>query len=254
MKAEAYLRLLNNQQLPKNGRWNYGSPGPPHCARTRPSAVHRPAASEGWRKSMARDGVFQFASLERPDRASNAHTARGWSIAVAVRKPTFRRRLGTRSAGRRCWGRNIRPQPPIRPGHVAPHYQPIAELQQKAPLLLSDPESPTPEGLPELEDLSEALKRFARERNRSEQALRQSEERFRGIFKHAATGIAITDLKGRYKLCNPAYVSMLGYSADDIETLNFRNVVHPEDLKANKAQICRLLAQISPHSRSSTGS
>ena len=36
---------------------------------------------------------------------------------------------------------------------------------------------------------------------------------------------------------------MLGYSADDIETLNFQNVVHPEDLKANKAQICRLLAQ-----------
>ena len=48
------------------------------------------------------------------------------------------------------------------------------------------------------------------EQKRAEIALRESEERFRGIFEHAATGIAITDLKGRFQSCNRAYSKMLG--------------------------------------------
>jgi PAS domain-containing protein len=43
-------------------------------------------------------------------------------------------------------------------------------------------------------------------------ALRASEERFRGIFEHAATGISITDLEYRSLTCNPAYAAMLGYT------------------------------------------
>jgi PAS domain-containing protein len=39
----------------------------------------------------------------------------------------------------------------------------------------------------------------------AEAALRESEERFRGIFRHAATGIVISDLKGRVQSCNPAF-------------------------------------------------
>ena len=35
--------------------------------------------------------------------------------------------------------------------------------------------------------------------------MRESEERFRGIFDHAAIGIAITDIDGRFLSCNPAY-------------------------------------------------
>jgi len=246
MKAEAYLRLLNNQQLPKN--WLAGIMDRQGRLIARAPA-HRQytgrLASEGWRKIMARDGVFQFASLEGdPIVLANAHTARGWAVGVAVKKAHIQAAAWDTIRWAALLGGGISTLSLLFALVMSRRItEPIAELQQKAPLLLSDPESPTPEGLPELEELADALKRSARERNRSEQALRQSEERFRGIFEHAATGIAITDLKGRYKLCNPAYVSMLGYSADDIETLNFRNVVYPEDLKANKAQICRLLAQ-----------
>ncbi|MGH9201849.1 MAG: PAS domain S-box protein, partial [Vicinamibacterales bacterium] len=41
------------------------------------------------------------------------------------------------------------------------------------------------------------------ERRLAEQSLRESEERFRKTFDHAATGIAITNLDGQFVRCNP---------------------------------------------------
>ena len=81
------------------------------------------------------------------------------------------------------------------------------------------------------------------ERRRAEQALRESEEKFRGIFAHAGTGIAITDLEGRFQSCNPAYSALLGYSEDELRALNFAEFVHSEDRDANMAQIARVAAQ-----------
>ncbi|MGO9474627.1 MAG: PAS domain S-box protein [Rhodomicrobium sp.] len=79
-------------------------------------------------------------------------------------------------------------------------------------------------------------------RKRAENALRESEERFRGIFERAATGIAITDLRGDFQLCNPAYSAMLGYSCGELCALHFPDLVHPEDREANTACLRQLLA------------
>ncbi len=249
MKAKAYLRLLTGQQLPENwlagimdrqGRLIARVPG------------HRQytgqLASEGWRKIMARDGVFQFSSLEgEPIVLANAHTARGWAVGVAVKKAYIQAAAWDTIRWAALLGGGISALSLLFALVMSRRITgPIAELQQKAPLLLSDPESPTPEGLPELEDLSEALKRSARERNRSEQALRQSEERFRGIFEHAATGMAITSLEGQFQVCNPAFSAMLGYSPEELRRLHFPQLVHPEDIRANMAEIRRLLAQEIP--------
>ena len=54
------------------------------------------------------------------------------------------------------------------------------------------------------------------ERKRTEAALRESEERFRGIFQDAGTAIAITDLQGRFHSCNPAFTALLGYSQAEL--------------------------------------
>ncbi|MGO9475534.1 MAG: PAS domain S-box protein, partial [Rhodomicrobium sp.] len=84
------------------------------------------------------------------------------------------------------------------------------------------------------------------ERKQAEAALRESEERFRGIYEHAATGIAILDLQGQFQSCNPAYSAMLGFTEDELCRLNFRDLVHPDDREFNMAENRRLLAQEIP--------
>ncbi len=69
-----------------------------------------------------------------------------------------------------------------------------------------------------------------------------SEEKFRGIYQHAGTGIAILDLKGRFQSCNPAFSAMLGYTEDELLGLNFQDLVHPDDIETNMAFNGRLLA------------
>ncbi len=81
------------------------------------------------------------------------------------------------------------------------------------------------------------------DQKQAEAALRHSEERFRGVFENAGTGIAITDLDGRFQSCNPAYSAMLGYTEEELRSLNFSNLVHPEDREANMAKIRPLIAE-----------
>ena len=84
------------------------------------------------------------------------------------------------------------------------------------------------------------------ERKRAEEALRESEERYRGIFQHAATGIAITDLQGRFQSCNPAFAAILGYTEQELLSLDFHALVHPEDRAENVAAGVCLRAQRIP--------
>ena len=84
------------------------------------------------------------------------------------------------------------------------------------------------------------------ERKRAEEALRESEERYRGIFQHAATGIAITDLQGRFQSCNPAFAAILGYTEQELLSLDFQGLVHPDDREENVAAGVWLRAQQIP--------
>jgi PAS domain S-box-containing protein len=80
----------------------------------------------------------------------------------------------------------------------------------------------------------------------AEAALRASEERFRGIFEHAATGIAITDLEGRFQSCNPAFSAMLGYSEEELRGLNSADIQHPDDRNANAEEVRQLVEEKIP--------
>jgi len=59
------------------------------------------------------------------------------------------------------------------------------------------------------------------ERKRAEAALRESEERFRGIFENAVVGVYRTSPEGRVLMANPALVRMLAYeSFDELSSVN----------------------------------
>ena len=75
------------------------------------------------------------------------------------------------------------------------------------------------------------------ERHRSEEALRRSEERYKGIYENAGTGIYIADLAGRFQNCNPAYASMHGYTEEELRKLTTKDLVHPEDWPQHIPQI-----------------
>jgi PAS domain S-box-containing protein len=78
--------------------------------------------------------------------------------------------------------------------------------------------------------------------SRAEEAARESEARFRRVFKHAASGIAIKDLEGRFQACNPAYASMLGYTEDELCAFACEDLMHPDDRASNLAAQKRLIA------------
>jgi PAS domain S-box-containing protein len=81
---------------------------------------------------------------------------------------------------------------------------------------------------------------------KAEEKLRTSEERYRGIFQNAGTGIAILDTEGRFKSCNPAYEAMLGYTQEEFRALASPGLVHPEDREDYLANIRRLLSEEVP--------
>lgn len=70
------------------------------------------------------------------------------------------------------------------------------------------------------------------ERKRSEQAVRESEQRFRAIFDHAAVGIAHVDAEGRFLKVNRKLCEILGYTRDELVLQSFSDVLHPEGRKA----------------------
>jgi diguanylate cyclase (GGDEF)-like protein/PAS domain S-box-containing protein len=67
----------------------------------------------------------------------------------------------------------------------------------------------------------------------AQEKLHESEERFRSLFEASATGIAISTPHGNYLQANAAYRQMLGYTEDELRTLNFASLTHPDDLSHN---------------------
>ncbi|KLK87548.1 histidine kinase [Methanoculleus sediminis] len=67
------------------------------------------------------------------------------------------------------------------------------------------------------------------EQKKAELALRESEERFRGIFEQAGTGIALIDPNGRIMEANPALVRMFGYDEDELYAMRSYDLIYPPD-------------------------
>jgi len=68
------------------------------------------------------------------------------------------------------------------------------------------------------------------ERKRAEDALRESEERFRLAFENANIGMCLVDLEGRITRVNRQMSAMFGYSQVELERMTITDITHPEDL------------------------
>ncbi len=80
------------------------------------------------------------------------------------------------------------------------------------------------------------------ERKEAEQALRESERRFRAIFEQAAIGVAeIDSASGTFLHINKKYCDITGYSQNEMLARNFASITHPDDLQTDVNNMQRLL-------------
>ncbi len=80
------------------------------------------------------------------------------------------------------------------------------------------------------------------ERRRADEALRQSEARFRSYFDLPLVGIAMSSTEKRWIQVNDRLCSILGYSRDELLTMSWPEMTYDEDVEANVHSFDRLLA------------
>src|ERR1700677_4426687 len=79
------------------------------------------------------------------------------------------------------------------------------------------------------------------DRKRVEEALRQSEEKWRSVFENSAIGVALTDPKGRFLATNHVFQTIVGYTEEELCALNFLDLTHEDYRQANWALITELV-------------
>ena len=80
----------------------------------------------------------------------------------------------------------------------------------------------------ELSNANEELKREVAERERAEEALRRSEEQYRGIFEGSADAFLVFDMNGVIVEVSPAARAMYGYTREEMIGLSGKDIVHPD--------------------------
>ncbi|MDQ8155800.1 MAG: PAS domain S-box protein, partial [Gemmatimonadota bacterium] len=88
------------------------------------------------------------------------------------------------------------------------------------------------------------ISRDITERTRTDQALRESEAKFRSVFDQSPVGKSITKLTGEVDF-NPAMCAMLGYTPEELRNVKFQELTHPADVALSEQAIEPLRAGLS---------
>jgi PAS domain S-box-containing protein len=115
----------------------------------------------------------------------------------------------------------------------------VAELEREGEALYQAQtvlEQKVRERTSELAEMNAQLKKELAERKRIEEALRESESRFRRLSESNMIGIMFWDLKGRITDANDAFLKMLGYTRDDLLAgeIHWDKVTRPENLSLDE--------------------
>jgi PAS domain S-box-containing protein len=79
------------------------------------------------------------------------------------------------------------------------------------------------------------------DRKRVENALRASEERFKKIFEEAhQVGIVIASPSFVFEKANPAFCHMMGYSEDELRSMTFADITHPDHVQEDMENVKRV--------------
>ena len=78
------------------------------------------------------------------------------------------------------------------------------------------------------------------ERRRFEEALKESEERFRSLVQHASDIITVLDADGMIRYESPAVEKVLGYRPEDLIGTNAFSYLHPDD----RERVARIFAGV----------
>ncbi len=81
------------------------------------------------------------------------------------------------------------------------------------------------------------------DRRRAEEAMRESEARFRSIFEQANDFIFTADLEQRLTSCNPAVAAALGYTAEEIVGRSISEFIAPEQFARTSGMLAKKLRE-----------
>jgi len=79
------------------------------------------------------------------------------------------------------------------------------------------------------------------ERKEDEEALRKSERRFAAIFEQVPVGMVQVRLDGSWVRFNDKFCEILGYTREELHTVDFRDILLPEDLERDLERGARML-------------
>jgi len=85
------------------------------------------------------------------------------------------------------------------------------------------------------------------DRKRIEEALKESESRFRNAFDTSAIGMALVGLDGRLLQVNRSLCECIGYPEDELLAKTFKDLTHPEDLDKDREHAQRLIHDEIPY-------
>jgi len=80
------------------------------------------------------------------------------------------------------------------------------------------------------------------ERKQAEEALRESEERYRNLFDSTTDIVQSVAPDGNFIYVNKAWFKTLGYTEAELSKLNMCNIIHPESLKYCQEKLARVMA------------
>jgi PAS domain S-box-containing protein len=69
-------------------------------------------------------------------------------------------------------------------------------------------------------------------RSQEERRRREAERQFETAFAHAAAGMALCGIDGRWLRANQAFCELTGYGPEELYALTFADITHPDDLEA----------------------